>query len=191
MALPKTYLLAAPSDAVNPLGTTMLWTDLVNGIRRINNNVVIPMPEHFARWYPGQSAGMTCLWLGPVGTGRKITAFHLGAVPEFTQVAPGGDIIAKGWRAVFAACVRARACTRRRIEREFKVSLEVDGKDRLCAPCFRNGDRTAVPQAGQICSMHSQIAREVVKARELKDEAQHLSEHGPGRFKGKTILSKR
>jgi len=165
--VPKTHLLIAPHDADSSFGVSMSSTDIIRGLRRINNNITVPMPEHYARdgwFYPLQSKGITCIWLGPPGKGgKKITAFKCGVVPEFTQKDEYGLLICKGWRAVFEKVIKARAATKAQLAREFKVDLDLDqeAKDPRCKQCIREGIRCMSPDprassASGLCNFHDE-----------------------------------
>ncbi len=139
MALPNTYLCTAPTDLKDTVGAEMLSDDIVRGLRQINANIVVPLPEHYEHYYPLKNAGITCLWLGRPGEGKKITAFKLGPVPEFTQTNSEGGLICKGWRAVFEKVVKAGAATALQIESKFNISLATDGNDKSCIVCRKQG----------------------------------------------------
>lgn len=124
----------------NPFGQTILSDDLVRGLRCINPYLRV-WEEHSSEvWYPGKGR-INCLWLGePGGKGKKIAAYPLGPVPEFTQLAPGSDeIILMGWREIFEDCMKAGVASKAAIERQFKVSLDYDDTDRSCDQCRRFG----------------------------------------------------
>ena len=89
----------------NPFGAAMSSDDMIRGLRQINGMISV-WDEHPANiWFPGKTT-MSCLWLGdPGGKSKKISAFHYGAVPEFTQMNPDGSIMIKGWRAIFDAVI--------------------------------------------------------------------------------------
>src|SRR3990172_6308810 len=99
--IPKTYLSVAPLGCEEMFGREIPSDHLIAGLRKLNGNLNVPTPEHFDYWYPLQKLGVTCLWLGQPGLGRKICAFRLGAVPEFTQLGTGGTWMVRGWRSIF------------------------------------------------------------------------------------------
>jgi len=149
----------------DPFGEAIPSDDLIKGLRQINANINVNS-EHAANvWYPGKNT-MSCLWLGdPGGKSKKISAFHYGAIPEFTQLNPeDGSIMIKGWRAIFDAVIRSRAATQAQVERKFRVSLEtILGADERCIKCVRAG-RSRRHNGGQLrlCSPHEHI-REAAK----------------------------
>ena len=180
MPLPNTYLLGAPSDARNPFGEGMLSSDIIRGLKQANGNVVVPLPEHYERWYPGKKGGITCVWVGPPGapTSVKVCALRLGMVPEFTQLDAAGDIIDLGWRAVLEKAIRARVASRRRLERIFKVNLNHDGKDKDCAWCRKEGVVGVTASHGSgLCDIHEDVRLNVAGVRPIRDEWQWNATH--------------
>ena len=159
MSLPNTYLLTCPDKDVNQLGTAMSSHDMVKGLRRLNPTIVVPEPNAYG-WYPGKAAGMTCLWYGkPSCPGsKKVCAFHLGTIPEFTQIAPGGDIIVKGWREIFKRVIDRTPITATRLEREFRVSLSTTNDLTLCVQCMKEGIREVHNGGARgLCDMHDSV----------------------------------
>lgn len=185
MAAPRTPLLGAPSQE-DAFGQTMLSEDIIKGLRRINPNIVVPLPEHYKEWYPFKAAGGTCLWLGKPGEGVKITAMHLGAVPEWTQLCPEG-ILAKGWRAIFDRVIKARAATRAQIEREFRVSLTYSGSNKECPRCFQAGIREKSSAASGLCDKHEYQRKIAVKARAFKEDRKEMKRR-PVKRMGPSII---
>lgn len=187
--------MGAPTKQMsNPFGQTLMSADIIKGLRRINSNIVVPLPEHYNHWYPYQKEGATCLWLGRPGEGQKITAFHLGAVPEWTLVGkdPGAKdarILKKGWRAIFDRVIKSRAASRRQIEREFRVSLVYQGKERICPRCFKEGVRRASDSAGLLCYSHERARKSAMRMREQKKEAAWNAAH-PAKRLGPMVLMK-
>lgn len=178
--LPKSYLLTAPSDLENTFGNPLHSTDLVKGLRRINPQLCVPLPEHY-RWYPGQKMGMTTLWLGMPGEGKKISAFRLGPIPEFTQLGPTGQLVSKGWRQIMLRCMDAKVVTARQLEREFKVVLETDGRDGTCTKCRKEGRLIAATSDHRLCDIHAANVATVKKGRESRKEgAWNRSESSAG-----------
>ena len=151
-AVPATYLCTSPHDLENTVGAEILSDDLVRGLRQINSNLCVPLPEHYEFYYPLQRAGITCLWLGKPGEGRKITAFRLGPVPEFTQLTSEGGLLCKGWRAVFEKVVAAHAATKAQIEAKFQISLNRSGNDASCGWCRRDGKIKRATSASGLCT---------------------------------------
>lgn len=151
--LPTTPLLVAPSDAIDTLGTGMLHRDLIRGLRNANPNLCIPDPSTWEGWYPGRAAGMTSIWWGQPPHAPKICAFHLGVLPEFTQVTPDG-ILRRGWRDVLARVIKIGAASRESLERQFKVSLLTGAPDtKACSICRLDGLITTTEKDG-LCAAH-------------------------------------
>lgn len=151
MAVPNTYLYTAPIKLANAVGREILSGDIIKGLRRINANLCTPLPEHYEHYYPLQRAGITCLWLGRPGVGNKITAFRLGPVPEFTQLDRAGNLLCKGWRAIFYKVIRSRAATKKQVEAQFAVDLSVVGVDKSCTQCRRQGVVKLSVGANHLC----------------------------------------
>lgn len=180
MPLPNTALLVAPSDMTDPFGAGMHSTILLAGLRRLNNNITAPLPEHYTHWYPGAAYDMTTLWVGKPHSpeGKKICALRLGVLPEFTQVDSDGYIIDKGWRAILRKCVRCRAVTKHAVERQFKIDLDSDGRDPDCPGCIQLGHRGVKGEhASGLCDTHEYARLAVLQARELKAEAAWNKSH--------------
>lgn len=172
--LPNSYLAVAP-DAEDAYGKEMLAEDIAKGLRRINPRLCIPTPEQWGdRWYPGKGLKLTSIWLGDPKVGKKICGFRLGAIPEFTQMGPKGELLCTGWRRVFAKCISARVATQAQIEREFKVVLVSDGRDGSCSQCRREGRFTKATSKNRKCDVHDRIMKIVQKAKERKKERQWL-----------------
>lgn len=181
MAIPNTYLRTAPGDVEQTFGRGILSADLIAGLQRINPQVQIPMPEHFDQWYPAQKEGVTCLWLGTPGTGKKICALRLGLIPEWTQLDSDGQWMIRGWRSVFERVIATRAASSRQIERQFSVVLETDGLDGSCVDCRRTGQiRAAETRGSRYCAAHQEVRDMTQKgsasARFIKDRSQRLTD---------------
>lgn len=150
MSVPNTPLLIAPPGESDMLGRPMPGSDIERGLRRLNRLVYIHKqgPIHSGIWIGKPGADGT----------RFICAFHLGMVPEWSQIASDGKMIAKGWRAIFEKCVRGGVATRERIEREFRVSLQTGYASNLCTRCAKEGHRTT-HNGGKwrLCDMHESI----------------------------------
>jgi hypothetical protein len=120
---------------------------------------------------------VTTLWFGdqPGGpTAKKITAYTPGPIPEWTQIGPFGDIIAKGWRAIFYKVVRSGAATRAQIEKEFNVSLAVLGRERrLCPRCMRESGARRPTNGGArgLCDFHDDVVRDAAAIQRKRAEA--------------------
>jgi hypothetical protein len=193
MPIPRTPILCAPSNAISPLGTGMPSSDLIKGLRVLNPRIYIPMPEHYREWYPGQRAGQTCIWLGhPAAEGSdKICAFHLGMIPEWTQVGPDKVMIARGWRSILDLCIRRRVAAKRAVERVFNVRMDIDGKDGLCRICRKDGLKSPVDGKADVCVAHRHAAMNLNQHRENKKEAAWKQEHPPGPKRGPYIFHHR
>ena len=190
MAAPNTPLMSAPHDAVNPFGMEMTSADLIRGLQRINQNIRVPEPDHYAEWYPGKAAGMTCLWIGEPGApgSKKIGAFHLGQIPEWTLFdGSAKQILRRGWRSIFVKCIKSRACSRLAIERTFRVSLEYAGMDGYCRACFREGSRVKATSDGmRLCNMHHEVNLNTHRQMEKKKQARWDRDH-PTKPMGPTV----
>lgn len=143
----------------------MSSSDLIKGLKMCNRNVTVPEPAHYESmgWhYPGMKDGQTSIWLGRPPTredaasvditlqmhqrrkrthGRKVCAFHLGWVPEWTQLSPEGTVIRRGVRDILERFIKAGGASRQRVERIFKTYLDYDGDDGSCVKCRRRGKR--------------------------------------------------
>lgn len=154
MGAPRTYLMTVPLGERNPFGREILSDELVRGLRCINPHIRVWEEHSSSVWYPGKGR-INCLWLGdPGGKGRKIAAYPLGPVPEFTQIAPDSDeVMLMGWREIFEDVIKSGAASRGAIERQFKVDLTVDQKDLACDQCRRFGTVREAVQDG-LCRAH-------------------------------------
>ena len=167
----STYLLTAPSDAVDALGVTMMSSDLIKGLRNCNNNLTVPDPSVFP-WYPGQANGHTSMWLGEPFKGKKITVFRLGAIPEWTQLDPNGMIIERGWRSVLSKVIRSKAVTKASVERVFRLSMDIAGPDNCCPQCRREGLGFVTPNGKSgMCDTHTHAYSQVANANRQKKDA--------------------
>ena len=163
MGVPRTYLLSAPMGEQNPFGQTIQSDDLVRGLRNINPHIRAWEDHGRDLWYPGKGR-VSCLWLGEPGgaTSRKLAAYPLGPVPEFTQIAPGSDeVMLMGWREIFEDIIKSGACSAAAIERQFKVDLTIDQKDLACDQCRRFGTVRQADVDG-LCRAHWS-AQEIAK----------------------------
>ena len=170
--LPRNYLLTAPLDAATAFGVGMQHDVLVKGLRECNLNVSVPLPDSYPHWYPGKANGQTTIWIGPPfeATSRKVCAFHIGEIPEFTQVDDKGNIIRRGWRAILEKCIKAGVASKRRIESKFSVILDYAGPDRACWKCRMSGKIRRATCPGPLCDLHSEVQKTANKAVELKKE---------------------
>lgn len=171
--LPNTYLACAPSKAENPFGNSFSSSLIIKGLQRINPNLVAPSPDLSNGFYPLKALGGTCLWWGDPKLDRKVCAFRLGEIPEFTQIDQNGALIARGWRSLFKKVISSGAATARQIEKEFKVVLDVDGEDGSCRQCRREGKLKPSNKGKRgLCNTHdytvSQTERYKLLGQELK-----------------------
>ena len=121
MSLPKTYLFTPPADCPDPCGKAMITADFVRKLKLINPRIT--MWEQFpdGLYWPGKKMGgkfgiKTSLWIGePGGDSVKIAAIPAGVIPEFTQLSKDGNIITKGWRAIFDGVITSGAATKLQI----------------------------------------------------------------------------
>lgn len=190
--IPHTDAHQAPADIVNPYEGGMHHRELMKHLKALNKNINAPLPEHYPGYFPGKEHGVTCLWLGePSAPGsRKVCAFTLGVIPQWTVKDKNGNLKQKGWRAIFARLIRARAVTRRDLERQFLVNLtrsETKG-DGLCLHCARAGKRKKAVGADRLCNLHHRIQLICRKAAEDKKEQKWLSTLSPER-KAKALTS--
>lgn len=161
MGLPQTYLMSAPEGCQNPFGETILSDDFVRGMRCINPAIRAWEQNSSDLWYPGKGR-ISCLWIGdPGGKSKKLCAFPLGPIPEFTQIAPDNEVLLLGWRAIFSDIIKTGGATRERIERQFKISLNHDEKDSACRQCRMYGTVRPSDKDG-LCRAHWDI-REITK----------------------------
>jgi len=163
VGLPRTYLMTVPEGERNPFGKEILSDDLVRGLRRINPAIRVWEQHASDIWYPGKGR-VSCIWLGEPGgaNSKKIAAFPLGPIPEFTQIAPDSDeIMLMGWRQIFEDVIASGAASRGAIERQFKVGLIIDQQDSACDQCRRFGTVREAMQDG-LCRAHWS-AREIAK----------------------------
>jgi hypothetical protein len=178
MAVPNTYLRTAPGDLEQTFGQGIMSATLIEGLQRINPQIRIPMPEHFTSWYPAQKEGVTCLWLGTPGVGKKLCALRLGLIPEWTQLDADGQWMIRGWRSVFERVMRMRAATARQIEAQFHVVLETDGEDGSCVDCRREG-HIRVAEGQRRCAPHRSVKEDAEKraatARYVAEQAKLLT----------------
>lgn len=173
--LPNTPLLVAPSMADDPLGAGLYHTDLIKGLRRLCPSLCIPDPTTWEGWYPGKEFGMTSIWLGyPQAPGSlKVCSFHLGWIPEFTQTTPNG-ILRRGWRSVLWKICNMRIVSKFSLEREFKVNLDYDGKDKVCPSCQEDGIKEKSNHPSGLCDNHEAARENLIRHHERKAQEREL-----------------
>jgi hypothetical protein len=176
MTIPKTPLFTAPADSEpGAMGTAIDAHDIITKLRQLNPDIYVwqQFPEH--TWWPGKARGITCMWIGdPGGVSRKITAFNMGPVPEFTQIDGDGNIIVKGWRAIFQRVIRTGAAKRHQIEQVFRVNLEVGENEPICDYCLRaHGRITKVANKERLCNFHLGSKRIVDNVLDEKGETDY------------------
>lgn len=170
MGAPFNYLLAAPSEGDDALGHGMHHNDFMRRVRVCNPNLTIPDPSVHT-WYPGKAAGQTAIWLGEPLKGKKITTFHLGIIPEWTQIDPQGLIIRRGWRSVLQRLIARRCITKLAAERAFHITLDLGKPSDICQQCLREGrGRVPTKAASRLCDTHDKLTKQVsLNRRRAKD----------------------
>jgi len=115
------------------------------------------------------------MWIGePGGVSRKITAFCMGQIPEFTLLAPDGNIIIKGWRAIFERVIRIAGIKRIDIEKAFGVTLEAGEDDQTCQQCIReSGKIVKVKSKHLLCNFHLGVLRSVTQELDRRGEVKY------------------
>jgi len=174
MAHPKTYMMVKPDPRI--VGTAISSVDLVAGLLRANPSFVIPMPDSYPGWYPGKGAGMTCIWLGqppPAKGGKKICGFHLGRVPEYTELGLDGTIRKRGWRAIFERVMVSGTVQKHKLEEIFRVRLEYDGTTPWCQACARTGKWVASNSPAGLCLTHEAARVAVATQRDVGTEIKY------------------
>ena len=163
MSLPHNYLMCAPSDATNAMGTMMTAADIIKGLRQCNPNLCAPEPR--GKW------DIRCLWLGHPRANKKVCAFPAGPIPEFTQVGPGGAIELRGWRSILSRAISSRAVRRADVERVFKISMDTTVPDKMCQQCLREGlgKVTSNGKHGLCDTHHKLVQDEITRQRTKKD----------------------
>jgi hypothetical protein len=181
--IPHTDAHQAPAGVTNPYEQGMHHSELMRHLKNLNANIHAPLPDRYPGWFPGKEVGITCLWLGtPSAPGsRKVCAFSLGVIPQWTVKGPKGQMRKKGWRAIFARLIKVKAATKHDLEREFLVSLDPGDKkgDGLCLHCARAGKSVRATGSGRLCKIHTRIQQIVSKAMEKKKEARWLATLSP------------
>jgi hypothetical protein len=168
-------LKTAPSDSSNDtFGNPIDAAVLIRKLRLLNPRIHV-WQQFGDQQYPGKETGGTCMWVGePGGTSRKITAFNMGNIPEFTVLAPDGHIIVKGWRAIFDRVVRVAKIPQATIERTFGVSLEAGEQDRVCNQCIRaHGKIVKVTGKDNLCNFHLGVRRASSRMLDFKGEQKY------------------
>jgi hypothetical protein len=167
LMLPNTPLMVAPSDADNLFGRAMSSSEIIEGLKELNPYIWADQSYPGGLWWPGgKTDKQTALWFKK----QKITAITAGPVPEFTQQYSNGNIMAKGWRAIFSKAIKSKAVTKQAIEQKFNVILDVDGdlSDGTCPHCRRMGKTTKSTSAKGLCDFHCGVQRNVAKGMKLK-----------------------
>lgn len=146
----RTPLLVAPASADSLIGAAMPSAELTRGLQRANPRLYVF----------DQDRAHSGVWLGKPGAPGTIfiCAFHLGLVPEWTQIDESGRLIRKGWRAIFEKVIRSGATTRPALERIFRVSLATGHATYLCSRCVKEGNRnTHNGGKNNLCDFHEAI----------------------------------
>jgi hypothetical protein len=178
-------MLTAPLDMKNAFGQGMHHRDLALKLLACNPAFEIPLPESCPWWYPGKKAGMTSIWIGEPfkPTSKKICAFHLGMLPEFTQIDDAGNIIRRGWRSILSKCIKSKAVTKRKVRTIFKTGVDYEGFDGACVRCRREGTlKRGSPKDG-LCELHRMMDDLSSRITEGKKEGKWLKEQSPDRQK--------
>ncbi len=174
MTVARTYLKTAPSDSENKFGMAIDAHTIITKLKKLNPNIHV-WQQFGDQLYPGKQTGGTCMWIGePGGTSTKITAFHMGQVPEFTQLDEKGAITVKGWRAIFDRVIRIAKVRRVDIEKAFGVTLEAGESDRICQQCARaHGKIVKVSGKDLLCNFHLGVKRNVDKTLDFRGELKY------------------
>lgn len=164
MSLPHNYLLCAPSDATNAMGEMMTAADIIKGLRQCNANLFSPEPR--GNW------DMRALWIGHPRANKKVCALPAGPIPEFTQVGPGGAIIARGWRSILSRAIACKAVRQADVERVFKISVDTTQPEQICQQCLREGlgNHPANGKLG-LCDTHDKLVRDEIGRQRTKKDA--------------------
>jgi hypothetical protein len=172
----ETHFLVPPDGMeTNPFGNSWPSSDLIKGLRRINNGLCIPDPSTWEAWWYGKEFDMTSVWVGEPLKGRKVVSFHLGMVPEWTQATPEG-ILRRGWRSVLEKCIKQRVITRLQAEHEFKVSFDYSEESKkFCRTHLMDGERILTEgNASGLCDEHEIAQKHVEESREHRKESAWL-----------------
>jgi hypothetical protein len=173
VTVPKSYLFTAPHDAgPDSFGNAIDANDLIAKLRKLEPRIHVWQQFPDYKWYPGKSRGTTCMWLGdPGGSSRKITAFNMGPIPEFTVLNSEGDIQVKGWRAIFHRVMTVTNITKAQLESTFDVSLAVGPHQPICEQCLRaHGKIVRTPNKERLCNFHLGSKRIVDKVLDSQNE---------------------
>ena len=169
--MPRTYILCAPSDATDPLGRVLTHIEILRRLRILNPLITAPLNAN------ALAVAKTALWLGDPATPGNIPicAMPIGVVPEFTQIAPNGTLIARGWRSVLDRVIKRRAATRGQLERAFGYISEADGLDKNCVKCRKLGNTVRATSHGGLCNVHSDLMKQVVAYDQFKSAMRGLA----------------
>jgi hypothetical protein len=161
----------------NAFGTALHSKDVIKGLRQANPRIQVPEPTSWGCWYPGLDVDQTSVWLGPARQqgSKLICGITLGMIPEFTKIAPDGQIISKGWRAILWKCIRARVASKRRIERIFKVNLDIGEPDQGCRQCAKTGQHEKATSASGLCDLHDMIYKNAQRMKAAKQARKEIS----------------
>lgn len=183
MPRPETHLYCAPSRVEDTFGNSLTSKQIIDGLHTLNHKINAPDPEHYD-WYPLKKSeclnvifSHTSLWLGPPHTGIKITAFPLGTIPEYSQLGPNGQLIVKGYRAIFEKCIQSGFVKRKAVEQHFGIVLSYDGTDGSCPQCRKEGNITGAAHLSGLCEDCEDIRLMVAKDKETTIV---MSEFQPG-----------
>ena len=182
MAIPQTYLLTAPNDK-DPFGRGISSNDMLRKLKKINPKIwaATTYPRHISAPSIGIAGGSTCLWVGTSGdtvSSRKITGFTTGMIPEFTQLDADGNIIALGWRRIFAKAIGKRAVRAVDVENAFNVTMDIEGTDDLCISCRKAGKIVPATSKNHQCDFHREVLDNAEIGRQQAVEARYLEQKG-------------
>ena len=164
MSVPDTYLLTAPNTTGDLFGQAMPSHNLIQTLKKVDRRV----------WTDSVLYGPpTCLWIGEhqnKKASRKMSSIPTGVIPEFTQLAPEGMIVALGWRRILEKCIRYGRMDRAALEKAFGRTLDVGGEGKNCRSCKQLGQDVKANGKGAQCDFHSNLIKKVWQERQEKDE---------------------
>lgn len=151
--IPNTFLLTPP-DQLDAFGRGMASADLIRGLRLANPDICVPSPHAYVNG--GPAATGTGIWIGyPHAPGSKfVCGMDCGQIPEWTQMAPDGRVIIRGWRAILQKCITTNVAPRRTLERIFKADLLLARRGRFCSRCARKKEWKPAYAASGLCDDH-------------------------------------
>ena len=169
MSAPNSYLLTAPAGSGDLLGRGIPASKIIGGLKKIDKRI----------WTTKLFGEETCLWFGGHSNklaSKKISSIAIGVVPEFTQLGPGGEVIALGWRRLFEKCIKVAKIKRAYIENAFSITLDISGEDGFCFSCKKAGKLNRATSKGTQCSMHRQVLDTVAKVKQDKIDRRAMAQ---------------